>query len=685
MPLRLVRRLASRLLFLLLLASACGTPPLVPLPQPPQPPPELAPPSVALPTPTTEKLTADAPRVTSEGVTFTAPAGWTLLRDGPKRVLDGYFPDLRVAIVEVGAASSPEAAVANAWPALVPDFQRPIKVATDWVPRYGWDQRKRFSYEASPDERLVVMAQAFRKGDRWTVILVHSGESSFAKREGQVMFVLNSLRPAGYTRETFQGRTAHALDAARVQALKDFVETARTQFGVPGVALSLFTTDSVIFEGGFGVREIGKPAPVDADTLFMIASNTKSLSTLLLAKLVDEGKLTWDTKVTSVYPAFKLGDADLTHRVTLKNLVCMCTGFPPEEDADWLLEFKGSSPKSFVDRLGTMKPTRGFGEAFQYTDLLTAAAGFIGGAVVYPKHELGAAYDEAMKTRVFGPLGMTSTTFDFARALRNNHASPHAEDFSGKPALVAIDVDRALSVPVRPAAGAWSNVKDMRRYVQMELAKGKLPDRRFISEEALLARRVPQIAHARAGETYALALGVNTEFGITYVHNGGDVVGYKTDFFFLPEHGVGGVILTNGDAFGLCRVFIRRTLELLFDGNPEAAEDVTLAVGRHRNWLAKERTRRVLPADPAVVAKLAKRYENPTLGSIVVHTDAKGTVFDFGEWKSTVSSRKNDDGTTTLVPIDPGVGRIDFVVMDQGGRRLILRDAQHEHVFTEAR
>jgi len=233
-------------------------------------------------------------------------------------------------------------------------------------------------------------------------------------------------RAAGYTRETFRGKAAHALDAARVHALTDFVETARTQLSIPGVAVSLFTTDSVIFEGGFGVREIGKSAPVDADTLFMIASNTKPLSTLLLATLVDEGKFTWDTKVTRVYPAFKLSDADLTSRVTMKQLVCMCTGFPREEDAEWLLELKGSSPKSFMDRLGTMKSTRGFGEAFQYTDLLPAAAGFIGGAVLYPQRELDAAYDEAMKTRVFGPLGMTSTTFDFAQALRKNHASPHA-------------------------------------------------------------------------------------------------------------------------------------------------------------------------------------------------------------------------------------------------------------------
>jgi CubicO group peptidase (beta-lactamase class C family) len=418
----------------------------------------------------------------------------------------------------------------------------------------------------------------------------------------------------------------------------------------------------------------------------MIASNTKPMTTLLLAKLIDEGKLAWDTKVTSVYPAFKLGDADMTRRVAMKHLVCMCTGFPREEDVDWLLQLKNSSPQGFMDLLGTMQPTSRFGEVFQYTDLLPASAGFIGAALLHPKRELGAAYDEAMRTRVFGPLGMTSTTFDFAQALSRDHASPHAEDFSGNPALAAIAADQALITPVRPAGGAWSNVKDVRRYVQMELAKGKLPDStRFISEEALLARRVPQIAMG-SDEAYALGLMVNTELGIPYVHHGGNVVGYKSDLFWLPDHGVGGVILTNAESGGILRrSFLRRMLEVLFDGNPEAAEDVTLAMAQRKEWLAKERAHSVLPADPAVAAKLAKRYRSPDLGEIVVHTDAKGTVFDFGAWKSAVASRKEDDGTTLLVTVDPGVSGLDFVVADQGrGRRLILRDPQHEHVFDEA-
>lgn len=670
----------------LLLAACSGAEPAPARPVAATLPPAVEPASAAPPAPTTETLAADAPRATAAGTTFTAPGGWTLRNDGSRRFLDGPEPDIHVALVDVAAADSPEAAVAAAWPALVPDFRRAVKVAADRAARHGWEQHKGFWYETSPDERVFFTARAFRKGRAWTVLLVSAGEPSLGKRNAQVGLVINSVRPAGYTRETFQGRTARALDAARVRALTDFVEAARIQAGVPGVAVSLFTTDSVIFEGGFGVREIGKGAPVSADTLFMIASNTKALSTLLLAKLVDEGKLTWETKVTSVYPAFKLGDADLTGRVAMKHLVCMCTGLPREEDVDWAFAFQRSSPKGVLDVLGTMRPTSGFGEVFQYTDVLPAAAGFIGGAVLHPKREIGAAYDEAMKTRVFGPLGMASTTFDFAEALRRDHASPHAEDFSGKPAVAAMDINRVSITPVRPAGGAWSNVKDLRRYVQMELANGKLPDgRRFVSEEALLPRRAPQIAMG-PDETYAMGLMVDTALGIPVVHHGGYVVGYRSDFFWLPEHGVGGVILTNADSGSILRrSFLRRTLEVLFDGNPEAIEDVTLAVVERKEWLAKERAQSILPADPKVVAKLAKRYTSPDFGEIAVRTDAKGTVFDFGAWKSTVASRNNDDGSTALVTVDPGVSGFDFVVADQGGeRRLVLRDPQHEHVFREA-
>jgi CubicO group peptidase (beta-lactamase class C family) len=539
-------------------------------------------------------------------------------------------------------------------------------------------------YETSPNERVFVLAQAFRKANAWTVFLLDASEATLEKRGAQVRLVIDSLYPAGYTRESFRGKVAHELDGARVQALKDFVTTAQAEAGVPGVAISLFTTDKVLFEGGLGVRELGKPAKVDADTLFIIASNTKGMSTLLLAKLVDEGKFTWDTKVTSVYPSFKLGDADTTSQVLMKHLVCACTGLP-RQDLEWLFEFKDSSPKGMMSLLGTMQPTSRFGEVYQYSNVLASAAGFIGGAVLYPKLELGAAYDEAMRARVFGPLGMTETTFDFAKAQRGDHASPHSEAFgSGEPAVAGMAINGAI-VPVRPAGGAWSSVKDVRHYVQMEMAKGKLPNgSRYISEAALLERRAPKIPTGE-DETYGMGLEVNTEYGVPYVHHGGSMIGYKSDLFWLPDQGIGGVILTNADSGGiLLKAFVRRVFELVFDGNPEAVEDVASQAKQRKERIAKDHARHKVPAEPGVVAGTAKRYANAALGDVVVTTDARGTVFDFGEWKSVVASRKNDDGTTSLLTIDPGVEGFEFVVTNKDGKRgLMLRDAQHEYAFVE--
>src|SRR5262249_34426404 len=143
--------------------------------------------------------------------------------------------------------------------------------------------------------------------------------------------------------------------------------------------------------------------------------------------------------------------------------------------------------------LGTMQPTTKFGELFQYSNPMAGAAGFTGGHVLFPEMELGAAYDRAMQSYVFGPLGMNSTTFDYARALASNHASAHAPDIDGKPAKAVMEINYCV-IPLRPAGGAWSNVRDMIAYVAMELAEGNLPDgHRYLEREPLLARRAPQV------------------------------------------------------------------------------------------------------------------------------------------------------------------------------------------------
>jgi len=629
-----------------------------------------------------ERVAEDAPRATPAGTTFTVPAGWTMTTTGSLVVLDPPEPDSHVAIVDVTAKDA-DAAVAAGWAAYKPGFNRSLRISLPQAPRNGWEERKAFQYETSPNERAVVSAYAWRAGDAWTVVLIDGTEPTFEKRGAPLSLAVQSLRPKGYSRESFAGKQAHPLDEQRLATLREFVASGMTMLDTPGVGLAFLDGGKTVWAGGLGVKELGKPDPVGPDTLFLAASNTKALTTLLLAELVDEGKMRWDQPVTELFPAFKLGDAATTKQVQVKHLVCACTGMP-RQDMEWLFEYRGETPASAVELLGTMQPTSGFGEVFQYSNLMAAAAGFIGGATAMPGKEWGAAYDQAMQTKVFAPLGMTTTTFDFTNALKGDVAQPHGDDVDGTVTRARMDVNYAV-VPARPAGGVWTSARELARYVEMELAKGMLPDgTRLVSAENLLARYEPNVI---VGEdvTYGMALMIDRRYGIPVVHHGGDIAGYHSDMIWLPDYGVGAVFLTNADSGVVIRgPLLRRLLEVLFDGKPEAEEMLKVAAAQRKAAIATERARLVIPADPSAVSNLAQRYVSPALGEVTVVKEGNATVFDVGEWKSAVASRKNDDGTISLITIEPTISGLEFVVADTDGqRRLITRDAQHEYVFVE--
>ena len=629
-----------------------------------------------------ERVSADTGRVTPGGATFTIPAGWSIVTGKNLVILEPPESDTHIAIVDAQAADA-RAATTAAWSAYKPEFKRPIKLVTPRPPREGWEERAAFTYETSPNERVSVEALALRAGTSWTVIILDGTDPTVEKRSAAIGLVFESLRPKNYKRESFAGRKAHPLDAARIAQLTSFVETSMQQLGIPGVGLALIDNGKIVYQGGLGVRELGKPERVDDNTLFMAASNTKGMTTLLLAELVDQKKLKWDEPVIDVYPGFKLGDAATTKKVLVKNLICACTGLP-RQDLEWLFEFKNATPASELALLGTMQPTSKFGEVFQYSNLMAAAAGYIGGHIVYPDRDLGAAYDAAMQGMIFDPLGMKSTTFDYGRALAGDHATPHSDDIDGKPTVASMAINYSI-LPARPAGAVWTSAADLIRYVQLELNLGKLPNgKQLVSAENLLMRRAPQV---QLGEdaTYGMGLIVDRTYGVPVVSHGGSMSGFKSNLYALPESGVGAVLLTNSDTGGmLLGPFQRRLLEILFDGKPEAAADVASHAASHKAEIAKERERLVVPADPAKVAGLAQKYSSKELGDLAVITHDGVTTFDLGEWKSTVASRKNDDGTTSFITIDPGDDGFEFVVGEREGKRvLVIRDGQHEYTFTE--
>jgi CubicO group peptidase (beta-lactamase class C family) len=630
-----------------------------------------------------EPADKETPLATAAGTTFKLPAGWTLTTQGAMTLLAPPEADSRVAIIDVKAKDA-DAAVAAGWAAYQPGFQRPLQIALAQAARSGWEERKTYQYETSPNERAFVRALALRAGDSWTVVILDGSEATFEKRGGPLGLTLQSLRPKGYSRESFAGRKAHPLDEKRLAILKEFVASAMKMLDTPGVGLAFLDGGKTVWAGGLGVKELGRPEPVGPDTLFVAASNTKALTTLLLAELVDEGKMRWDQPVTQLLPEFKLGDEATTKQVLVKHLICACTGMP-RQDLEWVFEYQHETPASAMKLLGTMQPTSRFGEVFQYSNLMAAAAGFIGGAKAVPGKEWGAAYDEAMRTKVFEPLGMTTTTFDFAQAMKGDFAQPHGDDVDGRVTRARMDLNYSI-YPVRPAGGLWTSARELAKYVEMELAKGVLPNgKRLVSAENLLARYSPQVVIGEDA-TYGMALMVDTRYGIPVVHHGGDLAGYHSDMIWLPDQGVGAVILTNADSGVTIRgPLLRKLLEVLFDGRPEADETLKAAAAQRQAAIAKNRERLVVPADPAAVARLASRYVSPALGEVNVLKEGTATLFDVGEWKSAVASRKNDDGTTSFISIDPTFVDFEFVVADKDGtRRLVTRDAQHEYVFEEA-
>lgn len=627
-------------------------------------------------------LEADTATTTVEGNTFIAPAGWKLQVRGAATVLEAPEGGSSIVIVDV-KANDADAAVAAAWKEYKPGASWPLKAVTPVAPRDSWTDRKSYTYQTSPNERRDVGADVRRANGIWTVTLYDMATDVGEKRGAQASLIYGKLLPKGYVRESFAGKKAQPLDARRIAELTGFVQTAMKLTGVPGVSVGIYQDGRVVFADGFGVRELGKPERPDGQTRFMVASNTKALATLMLARLVDQKKFGWDTHATSLLPSFKLGNADTTSKVLVKHLICACTGMP-RQDIEWLLEFQRMTPEGAVKLLGTMQPTSGFGELFQYSNMMAAAAGFIGGHVAYPDMELGAAYDRAMQEQVFAPLGMKDTTHDFAIAQKGNFATAHAPTIDGVMTLAESRANLSV-IPVRPAGGAWSSVIDMLRYVAMELAEGVLPDgSRYVSRDVLLERRSPQVA-VSTDVTYGMGLDVNNVYGTPVVHHGGDMIGFHSDMMWLPEHGVGAVILTNGDPGWFIRtVFRRKLLEVLFDGRPEADATMEAQAKGFYEELAAERKLVEFPANPSVAAALASRYTNPSVGDVVVHRNGKALSFDFGELASDMASRKNPDGTSSFITAVPGFTGLEFVAGSKSGQRnLTLRDAQHEYVLVE--
>ena len=225
--------------------------------------------------------------------------------------------------------------------------------------------------------------------------------------------------------------------------------------------------------------------------------------------------------------------------------------------------------------LATMQPTSEFGELYQYSNLLAAAAGYVGGHVAHPQQELGAAYDAAMQSLVFDPLGMTSTTLRFRpRAARQSRRAARAgrrrQDRAGQ---------HGSQLRRYPEPPRWRCVEQRQRHAALRAdgtRQGPAARRHALHRPR---RRCWRVASSRwpgaATPATAWASSSTAARAPCWCNHGGSAFGFISDMLWLPEHDVGAVILTNDDAGGVYvrSLFRRRLLEVLFDGRPEAVDE----------------------------------------------------------------------------------------------------------------
>ncbi|HVK70744.1 MAG TPA: serine hydrolase [Polyangium sp.] len=680
-------------LFSLFFLGACGGPsPVVQTGDTPPAPPlagsatSTTPTSPPAATPKDEvavvKVDADTPMTTPSGATYIAPKGWTVTTKHGVVVLADPNREVSLTFVERKEQDG-AAAIAAAWKQVKPDFARAVWLMTPQPGRNGWDAVVDVNYVTTLAEARHVSARAARKGDTWFVLLSDGTEDGWSRRRPQANIARQSFRAQGVVEESFKDKPAHTLDAARLQKLDAFLEESRSALKIPGLAVAIVQNGKVVLEKGYGVKELGKKAPVTPDTMFRIASMTKPLTSLMIAGLVDEGKFTWDTHVTELLPTFALGDAELTKRLSVRNILCACTGIP-YDNVGTEFEYANVSPEKMLDRVKLLKPTTGFGETFQYSNTMIAAAGYVAAHAAEPKKPLAEAYEKTMKAKVFGPLGMKNTTFDAKVVARGDHASPHNRNAKAEMELAPSDT-AAWITPLNPGGGAWSTVRDLSKVLLMELAKGKTSDgKQVISEPNLLARREPQ---SRDGEnaSYGLALAAVTSYGVRFYGHGGGLAGYSSNMFFLPDHGIGAVILANiGAPDPLVYVQFRRKLfELLFDGRDEAVEDLAVARKVDDADLSKEAAMVDFAPGRAYVERFVGTYEHPMYGKITIRLDGDRGVLDVGEWTSSLGKKKEEDGTEKLVATTPPwIFWPEFLPKEVNGKMALeLPDTQRKVLF----
>ncbi|TGE23592.1 serine hydrolase [Hymenobacter metallicola] len=328
-------------------------------------------------------------------------------------------------------------------------------------------------------------------------------------------------------------------------SLDRYIERGLRQWQIPGLAVVVVKNGQVVVSKGYGVRAVGKAEPVDANTLFMIASNTKLFTGTALAKLDGEKKLSLDERATKYLPNFRLYDSISTQLVTVRDLMGHHFGTKTFQ-GDFTFWDSSLSREEIVQRMRLLKPNGQFRRDYGYCN-----AGFVAAGLVVPVVTGGTSWDDYVQQNFLQPLGMTSTsTGTTGYGQRPNIALPYSNTFGPLAPMPFDNIDN-----IGPCGSMVSNVTDLAKWLRFQLDSGRYEGKQIMPWAALRKTRDPNtLLNTRKSPvlpshytTYGLGVFSADYAGSQIFWHTGGATGHVSNVCFVPEQGLGIAILTNND------------------------------------------------------------------------------------------------------------------------------------------
>ncbi|TJY68109.1 DUF3471 domain-containing protein [Sphingobacterium alkalisoli] len=350
--------------------------------------------------------------------------------------------------------------------------------------------------------------------------------------------------------------------------LDNYINRVLEQFNVPGVGVGIVKDGKVLMAKGYGVKRMDSPDPVDENTLFTIASNSKAFTATALAMLVEEGKLGWEDPVTKYLPYLKFSDDYVTTHLTVRDLLVHHSGLPAYTNDFLLFPPSTFSRKELLEKLKDVPLAHDFRSVYAYDNILYVAAGELVEAVS------GMSWEDFVKVRIFDKVGMHNSINRYSTLKKQpNIAYAHTRR-NGKLRVVENYFDSNIGDNGNPAGGIASSAVDMSNWLITQLDSGRTPNNGRIFKptatrelwkivRTMPISKEPEWLRPNQKHFYGYALGFRTYDyrGEQVVGHGGLLTGFVSQIAMVPEKRLGVVVLTNQLSSGAYWAIINQVLD----------------------------------------------------------------------------------------------------------------------------